>query len=479
MNNYNIFGQKIKLLLEKLCKNNYFKLTELLIDMNKPQVSTDNYILNREKNIRKWIRNQSVCSKDFIKSFKNYKINDEIILHNKPLFTIDDFINGDIDNFIYKLDEYLLYKSENNIGLNFDFKYLYIFNDDKDGEYINKIDYYTIHYGQNSSPTEIDITIEVKESTNLYKGTLRYIYNNIDINVTSENNILHMLFNKLLLNSNTKYIYGLSLGISYINQTIPKAKKIILSKTKVNGDDLQELYLSLNETEILEVNENIYHISSRDKFIKYLIEYKDNINNYNKFFTNLKNHYKDLKSNLYYNLAFKELSSINNIFIKLSRGDNFFVNNRIKLFSTFLETMIKTKNLSLYIIFPIFNKENNIFIKQSDEAIKIQDNFMELKKYNIKSIIIFVINTDDNITERFRKRLKLMHDNGIKIKFVLKDNIKYDVISMDFFYTSKKDFVVTNPLRMDNKIFNVSKQLDIINEYITTDIHHPSKLKLI
>jgi len=210
-----------------------------------------------------------------------------------------------------------------------------------------------------------------------------------------------------------------------------------------------------------------------------LIEYKDNINNYNKFFTNLKNHYKDLKSNLYYNLAFKELSSINNIFIKLSRGDNFFVNNRIKLFSTFLETMIKTKNLSLYIIFPIFNKENNIFIKQSDEAIKIQDNFMELKKYNIKSIIIFVINTDDNITERFRKRLKLMHDNGIKIKFVLKDNIKYDVISMDFFYTSKKDFVVTNPLRMDNKIFNVSKQLDIINEYITTDIHHPSKLKLI
>ena len=154
-----------------------------------------------------------------------------------------------------------------------------------------------------------------------------------------------------------------------------------------------------------------------------MIEYKDNINNYNKFFTNLKNHYKDLKSNLYYNLAFKELSSINNIFIKLSRGDNFFVNNRIKLFSTFLETMIKTKNLSLYIIFPIFNKENNIFIKQSDEAIKIQDNFMELKKYNIKSIIIFVINTDDNITERFRKRLKLMHDNGIKIKFVLKDNI--------------------------------------------------------
>ena len=51
---------------------------------------------------------------------------------------------------------------------------------------------------------------------------------------------------------------------------------------------------------------------------------------------------------------------------------------------------------------------------------------------------------------------------------------------MDFFYTSKKDFVVTNPfLRMDNKVFNVSKQLDIINEYITTDIHHPSKLKLI
>jgi len=458
-----VFIDKIKLILKKLCNDDYYQLTEFFIDKTNIKSKKDTYFFNREKLLRKWINHPIKCSNDFKNNFHKYKIS-RIKFHNQPLFTLKDFNDIDIESFTIKLNDYIRHRETIKHSFKLDCKYLYFF-DDSD----NKLYFYEVFYGQNIKENLINIKLKLENKNYSYSGRIEYFHGIIDINVKDiENRKIHFLFNTDLKNSLSTHIYGVSIGISSQNEKFPKAKKVVFSKKIFDEIELEDIYLALNETSTILAGENIFQLNTRDIFENHIHKYKNHLKKYHLFFTNLQNRYKELKKLLYYTLAFKEFKSIYIVFNKLSKGEDFFVNNRVKLFDVFLETMMNTKDISIYIVLPIFNKEDNIFIKQSDQAIKLQDYFINLKVYNIKTEIIFVLKSVEDLNSSFYKIIKKMYDNDTKIKFVLKDNIKKDVTSMDFFYSSKKDFVVTNPLRMDKKAFIISKQIGTIDEYITT-----------
>jgi len=431
---------KLNLILELLCENSYDKLTDYFLDERKTNHD------NRKKHIKKLIRDRvSSYSKNFREDYNRYKIS--------SIFTLDEFINSSEDKFSKIIGEYIKLRYKANSSTLY--PYMYIF----DREHKEKIYSYQINYKCQEKGRIQKITMNSLETDDIneeYIGEMIYHHNgSVSFIIKNDISTIHILIQNDLDTHSFKYLYGVYMGEAHKNQKILIAKKVILSKEQIEYQEYKNLYLSLNEIEIISTVESFHHADDRSDIFTHLEKYSLKLEDYNNLFNNLTTK-QELQNDFYLQLAFKEFYGTSKLINKLSTQKQYFTLNRTNI----LETVFKILNddTALYMVMPIFDSDN-IFVKETTKANQLRERFLTLKKAKI----IFIIDSNRNIDDFqyiFEEMSKLN-----SIKFALKDEVENSVNSLDFFYTNKKDFVATRKLRTDKQAFYISKERDTIDEH--------------
>ncbi|HHH51598.1 MAG TPA: hypothetical protein ENK76_04435 [Campylobacterales bacterium] len=269
------------------------------------------------------------------------------------------------------------------------------------------------------------------------------------------------IFNTDLINKHTEYLVGVGIGIADINQKIPVAKKVIFTKDKI--EDVDELYLLLNETELISAKENSYTLKYNDNNFDliHLEKYIKKISRINLLFEKLS---KQKKYNSFYEqLAFKEFSATNNIFGKLKENHPYYVNYRKRVLDILIKSYAHEQYNSIYMVMPIY-QEDNIFAHLSSKALVLQEDLKALSSKVDIEIVFVIENCQNSFGHEFREFLSKVQ-NQIKIYFAFKNQIENEVNSIDFLFTDKNNFVVSKFLRVNNPVFNIFQEQFTVEEH--------------
>jgi len=414
---------------------------------------------------RNWLNAKGgvIKSKMFKSEYEKYPFRYEIVLDGQMLFeSVEDFLEADIETFCNKIKKYASVVIQSNDTIR-KYRYLYVFNFIKKS---GKIDYYEINYLKSINKTITKIAIKppkAKEFLNIkdYTGEAQEHINRFVFTFQNENDYISVIFNTDLINSRSKYLVGVGVGIADINQKIPIAKKVVLTEERV--EDLDELYYILNETEIILAKENSYKLEKweRDN-LSHFRKYIEKISRINQLFQNLSK--KDgFYQSFYIGLALKEFFSINRIFQKVENGHSFYIKSREKILDILIKSFLYEKYNHIYIVMPTY-QEDNIFNQLSSKALLIKERLKELS-LRVKIEVIFIVEScKEEFSYEFREFLLDIKDN-ISISFALKSDIEKEVNSIDFIFTNKRNFVVSRPLRVSNFAFHVLRHEINLLEY--------------
>jgi len=457
---YKFFHEKITFIYENICNKDLNHLTELFFDKSK-----DTKFESRKSHIEtKWL-DREIEPRTFASEYDNYLFRKTNINGKRIFKDADEFLNIEMNLFIEKINMYLEYEKSKKIGQNTDYKYIYTFNKHiKEGK--ENISYFTIEYLEDR---EIHVTPPFNREYNLepYKGIIKEHQEKIIITFDNSHDYITAMFNTNLETKKTTLLVGIALGISDFNETLPVAKKVILTKEKVK--DPSTLYLFLNETEVLSAPENSYKFIHNNHNVEtsHLKKYIQKVKNIDEFFLTVssQNNY----GLFYEQLAFSEFHTTNKIFQKLKKGNSFHVKSRKKLLNIFLKSYSIEEYKHVYIVMPTY-KEDNIFEHQSSKAISIKKKLIELSSFIDIEIIFVLKNCKEEFSCEFQTFLLNIHKK-VKIYFTLKSEIEQKFNSMDFFFTDKKNFVVTKILRLDNPVFNIYNNPSTIDEHETMYKH--------
>jgi len=436
--NYN-FKKKIDYIYKKIAKEDIKILAKLFL--GKEKTSIENRVLHL-RNV--WLKKENFIPRLFKKEFNNYAIS-RLKIEDNPIFIdAQSFLNMSMDEFYKKIDFYIYKEQDFDFEKEIGYKYLYVFSQKADKENYS-LDYYTIEFSDISSISIIDIAVyppKYNKEATVYKGKLTIKKNKLTLNIKNNYDHILALFNTELQNSQLNYLVGVAIGISDFNQKTPIAKKVVLSKEKI--EDLAELYLILNETEVINATENIQYLSSLADIKNEDIQFKklsNKINNINRFLQKSSNKYY---KSFYYQLAFKEYSYIDNVFFNVANNKAYHVKDRETILKTLLKSYEYEKYNSLYIVMPIYPKYS-VFRHHSQVISFIKEKFLELSQ-RIELEFIFTLdkyNYDLNDIKPYLDKLS----KNIKIYFVLNKNIENVVDSRDFIISKNKNFVITKELR--------------------------------
>ncbi len=467
MKKHKNFKQKNNFILNKVCHGDLDKFTELFYIKGAKKPS----FKNRKTYIKaKWLV-EEVNPVKFIKDYQKYPFSN-LTSHGKLLFkNAEEFLNIDLMGFEEKIESYIEYKNMLIIPEKLDYKYLYVYNKHRTQE--NKhLDYYEIeHVSREDNSIEIVVKPpKHKESLNIeaYKGILKQENNKIILNFYNSDDYITAIFNSELSNDFSDALTGVAIGIADINKKIPVAKKVVLSKTAIT--DMNELYLTLNESETISSEEDYYSIKHHNTNFK-----KSHLEKYAKKVDGLNNLFKTLSELDYFNsfyeqLAFKEFSSLNHIFQKIKHNKSYYTSSRQKILEILMDSYHSQKYTTLNMVMPIYQSDN-IFEHQSKHALTIQKRFLELSK-KISINIIFVIK---ECHKPFSKEFEIFLTqikSSANISFSYKKNIEYEVNSIDFIYTDN-NYTISKYLRLDNPVFYIVQDMQT-----TVDEHQASYRKI-
>jgi hypothetical protein len=453
-----IFKQKMNFIFSKVCNKDLDNFTHLFWIKGKTTFENRKYNLNKN-----WIKNATI-SKNFPKEYDLYSFSSKNI-HGKKLFKdADDFLNTDLKNFKKIIQSYIDYKNTIIAPKDLNYKYLYNFSFNV-MEYSPNIDHYYIeHLDSGNDEIEIRVTApKNKESLKIksYTGTLKLQKNRIILTFSNNEDYISAIFNPELANRHTKFLVGVGTGISDNNDKIPISKKVILTKKPV--EDIEELYLTLNETERISAKENSYKFKNDNKnpINSHLEKYIKKIARLDSLFKRLsqQGHF----TSFYEQLAFKEFSATHNLFQKFQKHHSFYIHYRKRILDTLIESHKNEPYKKLYIVMPIYKGEN-LFEQQSNKAIALQNTLKELSK-NVQIKIVFIVkDCNKPFKQEFITFLKEV-SSLMKIHFAFKEKIEYEVNSVDFFFTDKDDFVISKELRTDISAFQLYKHKNTIDIY--------------
>ena len=453
-----IFKLKINFIFEKISNKNLDKFTELFWIEEKTTFE------NRRYNLKKnWLKKATV-SKNFTKEYERYHFSSKNINGKKLFRDADDFLNSDLDDFKQRIQAYIDSKNRVIAPKDLDYKYLYTFSEKIEKEKSN-IDYYQLKY-LNSYNGEVDIEViapKSKKSLNIkpYKGTLKLQKNKIILSFSNNEDYISTIFNVELTNRHTKFLVGVGLGILDNNEKIPISKKVILTKEFI--ENVEELYLILNETERILAEENTYKFKHEDRnFISSHIEkYVKKIEKVDTLFKELSN--QGLFPSFYEQLTLKEFSATKNILQKFQKNQSFYIHYRKRILDILIKSHKSKPYKKLYMVMPIY-KDENIFEQQTDQAIKLQNEFKNLSN-SIDIEIVFVLKEcNRGFSDEFITFLEEA-SSSMKIHFILKEKIEYGVDSIDFIFTDNSDFVITKSLRTNITTFQLYLYKNTIDDY--------------
>jgi len=457
-----LFYEKIQCIYNNIAKKDIYKFTELFFIKN-GRASWDN---RKSYLYKKWInpKDKIINSRMFKSEYEDYPFS-RLTVNGRRIFdSANEFISIDIEKFCSKIKSYIYSQVQLDNSKDIEYKYMYVFN-------INGvidsscIDYYEINYNSVIS-NGVAITVYPPKHKNslkidLYSGVYEKQKNKIIMRFENDDDYISVIFNTDLINKHTKYLVGVGIGIADINQKIPIAKKVVLSKELIENSD--ELYLILNETEILSAKENSYKLEYSDKNFNFshLEKYIDKIHRLNTLLKKTSN--QQIYGSFYKQLAFKEFSAINNIFQKIKEHRPYYVNYRKRVLDILINSYKSEQYKAIYMVMPIY-QDDNIFEQLSSKAIELQNELKRLS-YIVKIEIIFVLNRcQDSFSYEFENFLSDICQH-INIYFVSKKHIENDVNSIDFLFTDRQNFVVTKFLRVSTPVFNFFQDKATIDEH--------------
>ncbi len=452
------FTQKLRLIFVKLFDEDIDRFTSEFIDNNKfdknGRQSRKQFFLNRKTVLRRWLNRSMSCTIDFQKSFKNYKIS-LYQFRGNPLFTIDDFRKkGNLREFEERLDQYLEYKQE--VYINKEYRYIYLFYKDRD-----EILLYTILNWQKREESKISITLKHEDKT--YEGTFSLEEdNNIFLTMRVENITTYMLFHDSK-DSSCRYIVGTSMGYLPKDNKVPISQKVIFSKEILDIDDIN-LYLILNETESISTIENRINPNSSSLTMEYFSKYRDKLRDYHTLFSRLVKH--RYHQNFSYRLAFREFYAFYRLFERFSKKESYFVMNYQRAFFEAIKTVEAIGNISFQVVMEL--KEESLFFGVSDKEFKIKSRFLNLHNYGINSTLVFVVEDDENLSNREITLLNEIAKESISLRLVKKDKIIHKINSLDFFFIytgDERDFVMADPIRDNKDVFKLFINKVTMDEY--------------
>jgi hypothetical protein len=458
-----LFYEKIQCIYNNITKKDTHKFTELFFIKN-GKASWDN---RKSYLLKKWIRpkNKTINSRMFKSEYEKYPFS-RLAVNGRRLFEgAEEFIQIEIEPFCKRIKSYLHAQVQLDSVTDTEYRYMYVFNLNGVREN-NNIDYYEIEYTKTNLPNELGVYIKPPKHKSLleiepYHGVFKYQNNKIILRFENRDDYISAIFNTDLINKHTKYLIGVGIGIADINQKIPVAKKVLLTKEKI--EDSEELYLILNETEIVSAEENSYKFKHNDRDFNpsHLEKYITKIERLNRLFKKLSE--QQNYSSFYEQLAFKEFSAINNIFQKIKEHHPYYINYRKRVLDILLKSHPHEQYNAIYMVMPIY-QEDNIFAHLSSKALILQKE-LQLLSNKVKIEIIFVIeNCQEAFSHEFRAFLSKVQEL-IEIRFAFKGQIENEVNSIDFLFTDKKNFVVSKFLRVDNPVFNLFQDKTTIDEH--------------
>jgi len=458
-----LFYEKIQCIYSNLTKKDINKFTDLFF-IPTHKTSWEN---RKSYLYKKWIKSkeQRINPRLFRKEYESYPFN-QLRVNGRRLFeNAQEFYEVDIETFCERIKVYVYSLITLESRKNTHYHYLYVHNRIGDK---SSIDHYHITYTQPLQANTVEIEVhppKSKASLNLdpYYGTIQWYGNTIVLTFQNQHDYISAIFNTDLINTQTTYLVGVGIGIADINQKIPIAKKVILTKEKI--DKTHELYLALNETEVIFAEEHSYKFEkdNQDFRLNHLQKYIKKIDNINTLFQNLSQQNLYNQNSFYEQLAIKEFSATNRLFQKLAKGQSYFVNNRERVFDVLIASHAYEPYQELYIVMPIYTNDN-LFEKLSSKALKLQEQLIELSsKVNIE--IIFVMDDcQKTLSLEFKTFLEKAH-KSIKLYFALKEDIENEVNSIDFIFTDRKNFSISRILRTSSPVFHLFRQEISIDQH--------------
>ena len=459
-----LFYDKIQCIYNIICKEDLDKFTNLFYIKSK-KASFEN---RKSYLSKKWLKEQDRAIKPrmFKSEYIDYPFS-KLTINGRRIFdSAEEFLEIDIEPFCKRIKNYIASQIELEVDRENNYHYLYVYNINGIGDNPN-IDYYYIDYCDVITPNEITIKVKPpKHKSSLliepYHGSIKYQQSKIILSFENSSDYISAIFNTDLINDYSKYLVGVGVGIADINQKIPVAKKVILTKEKI--EDIYTIYPILNEIEIISAEENSYELkkyNNKDYNLSHLEKYIEKIARLDKLFKKLLQ--QGYFTSFYEQLAFKEFSAIHKLFQRFQRNRSFFTHYRKRILDILIESYKSEPYKKLSMVMPIYNEEN-IFEQQSNKAIELQNGLKELSSSVDIEIIFIVKDCNQDFKEEFISFLKEV-SSQIKIGFALKKKIEYEVDSIDFLFTDRDDFVVSKLLRRDTTLFQLYKHKNSIDNY--------------
>ena len=461
-------GEKVRIIYRIYCGQNSKRLLELFTNEKKLKDSY-NYTQSRRRVINRYISGDNVDIKHIRQEFNNFHIS-RLNMDNEPLFTLDEFIQSDILSFTDRVKEYVLYEQKATNKYEQNYKYLYL--------YDCEVTCYTIEYGEFKllPNSESSFGIKVIPPTNsknksIYKGNIDFFEKMISITLYNKYDHVTMLFDTSLklLSQNSVYnniLYGVGIGINSKNQKIPVAKKVVLTESMMDEDEIKRHYLILNETQLIEADENLYNFDGWRLDINYLVRYKKIINNLHGFFSKLK-YSEVIETSLVHRMIFTEFHAFSKMFEKFVDKKEFFLPSRKRVFLEFLRFLSYQKDDTVYLVMPLLDNGENIFLYESFEKESIKTLIKKQANEGIKFNIIIVINSIQNLHKnKFEKVFNELDLENIKLRFINEKDLDKSALGWDYFFTDCRKYVIAKDHMLENKNFTIIQDKSLIRKYV-------------
>ncbi len=452
------FRAKIECIYEHICNKDIYKLTELFLN--------DTDISNRKIHIeRKWLV-KDLTPRLFKKEYNNYNFS-KLTLNDKRLFRdATEFLEIGLDEFCKRVKEYAHHSSLQKFKSFNTYPYLYMPN------YINNeffIDYYKLTYKDRLEPSKISLEAippQKKSHLNISKyGGICIVKDDFYIlRLENDSDYLIAIFNTNNINKNINYIVGLAIGVADTNKKNVIAKKAIISKKRFSDDELKEIYLTLNESEVLDTKENLFYLedSNNNLNLMHLKKYNNKIDRFRALFCNLIDKYPFFQQ-FYYQTALNRFIDVSEVLERSTNNRSYFIADIIDILLNLLNSNSVEKFNFLKIVMPY--NQNNLFTFHSNKATKIRDTLLKLAK-DIKIEIIFVlIKCKNSFEKRFLDFLQIAYNSGISINFANFEDIQSNVNSIDFIITNKNSFVIAKNLRSEQNLYSVYTSDILYDDY--------------
>jgi len=456
------FQEKIEYILETLSHNDMEMLASWFwIEENGSlehrQIHIKNYWLNTQK--------EGFAPRFFKKEYARYRFS-TLQIDGKALFAnANEFLTIDLESFKKRIQDYLESQLKEEIQDKTRYRYFYVYNENASLDTL-RIDYYTIEYQQLLSPNSFAIKVIApkykKDRFNVtpYQGKLIFFEQKIIILFHNKYDYIAAIFNKELTTSYTPYTVGVSIGISDFNQKTPVAKKAILSQSILKEFD--ELYLTLNETEIIMAQEGFFslNIAKEEQNKAHLSKVSQKINNINLFLQNASQ--KSFRA-LEYKVAFREFRAISRIMQNVASSKTFYVNSRERVLESVLDSFAYKPFRELYIVMPILNKYN-VFRYYSPTAKRLIEKFQKLSQCVSIELICVIERCVSSFPVEIEDFLNELKEH-ISISFVYAKSIDSEVNSYDFIFSDNKDFIFAKLTRSRVPAFRFFSDSTTLDDY--------------